>query len=117
MNSEKQTVDTIIELEDTIDALEIAHNRIDSLLAQNKALETSLNNLRDECQSLSDENRERWKSEKALVELLHSVASALAVDTVLNRKHRERNATMRVLVRRILQSFKAENVDMDDIPF
>jgi len=105
------------ELDETIDALEIAHNRIDSLLEQNKVLSSTTDKLKQECQSLSDENKARWQSEKALVDLLHHVASALAVDTVLDRSHRERNAIMRSLVKAILQSFKSENVGMDDIAF
>lgn len=106
------------ELEDTIDALEIAHQRIDSLLEQNKQLDINIGELKQECQSLSGENIARWKSEGILRHMLHQTASALALDTVAQRTHRERNAILRQIIVRILQLLKSENLGMDDdIPF
>lgn len=90
-------------------------DRIDNLLAQNKSLEGSYALLAQECQSLSDENKARWKTEKSLIALLHHVASVLAVDTIIDRTHRERNIVMRSLIKRILQSFNDDGID--DIPF
>jgi len=105
------------ELEQTIDALEIAHNRIDSLLEQNKVLGISINELGQECQNLSDENKARWQAEASLSKLLHKVAHILAMDTVIERTHRERNQVERRLIKMIMQSYDTEVTDMDDIPF
>jgi len=105
------------ELEDVIDALEISHKRIDSLTAQNKVLEAQIVALKEECQSLSDENKARWQTEVSLAKLLHKVAHIIAMDTILDRTHRERNQIERNLVKLIMQSYDAEVTDMEDIPF
>ena len=108
--NEKQTVDTEY-------ALEIAQNRIDSLIEQNKKLEAMFIDLKQDYQSLSDESKAHWKAEKELTSMLNRIAAVLAIDTIIDKTHRERNITNRMLVRGILQRLKAENQDKDDIPF
>lgn len=95
-----------------------AYKRIGSLMEQNKALDASIAELKQECQALSDENVARWKVEASLSKLLHDVAYVLAMDTIIDRTHRERNEMERRLVKRIMQLFDADVAkDMDDIPF
>jgi FtsZ-binding cell division protein ZapB len=118
MNNRK-AVDTEIQLEQTIDALEIAHQRIDSLLEQNKVLDSKIGELKQECQSLSDENKARWKSEFSYRGFLVAIAGKMAVDTIVTRTHRERNELYRQIVKSIARLLETagEMSDMDDIPF
>jgi len=136
---EVDVVNEILEIEELRYRNHVQAKRIDSLLEQNKKLEVMIDQqhesinehlitialhgednrqLKQECQSLSDENKARWQTEKALTELLYSVASALAVDIVVDRTHRERNAIIRVLVKRVINALKADGLEgLDDIPF
>jgi len=102
---------------DMDDVFADANKRIASLTEQNQVLEAQIAALKQECQSLSDENKARWKSEASLAKLLYKVAHIMAMDTILDRTHRERNQIERNLVKLIMQSYDADVTDMDDIPF
>lgn len=84
-----------------------------------KELHHQIGELKQECQSLSDENRARTKSETLLYNTLVIVRDAIAVDTVLERTHAQRNKALRSiarLIQRVIENDDFEGLS-DDIPF
>jgi len=49
--------------------------------------------------------------------MLGNLMSGLALDAVLQKTHRERNETIRFVVRYVKNILDSDNPDMDDIPF
>lgn len=89
------------------------YNRIDKLLADNAKL-------REDIIMWSDMNREHAKRERFLDARLRRIMHMLALDTVLQRTHRERNDVLRTIVNLIVSWLNepiTDNTDMDDIPY
>lgn len=95
-----------------VEALRIAEIERDNSYASSNLLRLNYQEQREITQRYIDENR------VLRGQIKHCVAT-LAIDTVLQKTHRERNETLRFLVRKLTDALKdiTYPTDMDNIPF
>jgi hypothetical protein len=105
------------ELKDRNEYLEIEVANLNVLLESHKASHAKMKDERDMWVKFEHEHARR---ERFLETRLRRVMHMLALDTVLQRTHRDRNDVLRAIVN-MIASWVSENVtddtNMDDIPF